>query len=75
MTDPNCENVTVLITIGDQAELVTPSHSADNPLRVPAAVIARDAGLPVNELPGRRFTAVRDGDTYRDFRLVHDPRQ
>jgi hypothetical protein len=41
---------------------------------MPAAVIARDAGLPENELPDRRFTAVQDGDELRDFRLVDDPR-
>jgi hypothetical protein len=67
--------VRVLLTVGDDAELVTPDHSAEAPLRVPAADIARDAGLPANELPGRRFTAVRDGHGgFRDFRLVFDPR-
>jgi hypothetical protein len=41
---------------------------------MPAADIARDADLPANELPGREFYAVPDGDGYRDFRLVDDPR-
>jgi hypothetical protein len=66
--------VRVLLTVGDQAELVTPDHTPQAPLRVPSAVIAQDAGLPANELPGREFTAVRDGNALRDFQLVNDPR-
>lgn len=66
--------VRVMLLFGDQAELITPGHGAGDPLRMPAADIARDAGLPVGELPGRRFTAIRAGDGYRDFRLVDDPR-
>lgn len=64
----------VLLTVGDQAELITPEHTAENPLRMPMATIAQEAGLPENELPGRRFTAIRDGQSYRDFKLVDDPR-
>lgn len=74
---PSIDNrvpVRVLLTFGDQAELVTPDHDYNNPLRVPAADIARDAGLPVNELPGREFTAERTGSGFRSFRLVDDPR-
>jgi hypothetical protein len=74
MTDTR-ETVTVLLTIGDDAELITPKHDAAHPLRVPAAVIANDADVPVNELPGRKFTAIRDGDSYRDFCLADDPRE
>lgn len=67
--------VKVLLTVGNDAELTTPDHTPSNPLRVPARTIADDAGLPVNELPGREFTAVQDGQGLRDFRLVDDPRQ
>jgi hypothetical protein len=77
MNETTRETVKVMLTVGDQAELITPSHDATDPLRVPAAVIADDADLSVNELPGRSFTAVRDGDadTYRDFVLLDDPRR
>ncbi|HEX4814887.1 MAG TPA: hypothetical protein VFV66_19270 [Nonomuraea sp.] len=67
--------VEVLLTVGDQAELVTARHPASAPLRVPAARIAEQAELPANELPGRRFTVehltAADAD---GFRLVNDPR-
>lgn len=66
--------VRVLITVGDDAELVTPWHTSAEPLRMPSAGIAADAGLPADELPGRRFTAVWDGERFRDFELVDDPR-
>lgn len=67
--------VRVMLTFGDAAELITPEHDSRDPLRVPAAAIAQDAGLPVGELPGRRFTAARAGDgRLVDFRLVDDPR-
>ncbi|MDP4510346.1 sigma-70 RNA polymerase sigma factor region 4 domain-containing protein [Nonomuraea turcica] len=68
--------VQVLLTIGDQAELVTSQHPASAPLRIPAARIAEQAGLPANELPGRRFTVDRLTSTDADgFALVHDPRR
>ncbi|HEV7934973.1 MAG TPA: hypothetical protein VGP70_22020 [Actinomadura sp.] len=73
--DPSRISVRVLLNFGDQAELVTPVHPASNPLRMPAADIARDVGLPAYELPGRHFTAVQDGDRLRDFRLAEDPRR
>ncbi|WP_344952799.1 hypothetical protein [Sphaerisporangium flaviroseum] len=47
----------VLLTVGDSAQLVTALHPASAPLGVPAARIAEQAGLPENELPGRRFTS------------------
>jgi hypothetical protein len=75
MTEPARETVQVMLLFGDEAELLTPDHDHSNPLRMPAAVIANDADIPANELPGRRFTAVPDGaGGYRDFRLVDDPR-
>ena len=68
--------VHVLLTVGDDAEIVDDRHTEEEPLRVPAAGIARDAGLPASELPGRRFTAVRGTDgVLTDFRLVDDPRR
>ncbi|MFB4295030.1 hypothetical protein [Actinomadura sp. NTSP31] len=76
MTDTIPERVTVrvLLNVGDTALLVAPDHDYRDPVRVPAADIASDAGLPKNELPGRRFTAVRDGEGFRCYRLVDDPR-
>jgi hypothetical protein len=67
--------VQVLLLTGDYAELVTPWHTAQAPLRLPAAGIARDADLPVDELPGRWLTATGTKDTLHSFRLVHDPRR
>lgn len=65
----------VLLTVGDQAELVTHLHPAAAPLRVPAARIAEQAGLPANELPGRRFTVARlTQDAADGFTLLDDPR-
>jgi hypothetical protein len=66
----------ILLIFGDEAHVVTPEHTYKEPLRMPAKVIAREAGLPVNELPGRKFTATRAEDgTYSRFELLHDPRQ
>jgi hypothetical protein len=47
------------------------STTARHPLLLPATDIAADVGLPANELPGRKFTAVWDGEV---FRPVDDPR-
>lgn len=68
--------VRVTITVGDVAHLATPLHTTpDSRLRIPAARIAQQAGLPVNELPGRRFTVEcltqEDAD---GFILLDDPR-
>ncbi|WP_067171161.1 hypothetical protein [Microtetraspora niveoalba] len=68
--------VLVLLTVGDQAELVTDLHPKSAPLRVPAARIAEQAGLPANELPGRRFTVTRlTEDDANGFTLLNDPRR
>ncbi|MBP2704421.1 hypothetical protein JOL79_11410 [Microbispora sp. RL4-1S] len=65
----------VLLTVGDQAHLVTALHPATSPLRIPAARIAEQAGLPVNELPGRRFAVATLTEVNADgFTLLHDPR-
>ncbi|MFF0523472.1 hypothetical protein ACFYTC_32630 [Actinomadura nitritigenes] len=45
--------------------MLTPDRGYRDLVRVPAADIARDVGLSTNELPGRRFTAVSDGDGFR----------
>jgi hypothetical protein len=66
--------VLVVITVGDQEGVVTPWRSAEDPLRVPAEDIARDAEPAANELPGRHLTAVRDGDHLRDSEFLDDPR-
>lgn len=65
-------NVSVLNTFGSYAEVTTPTRNAENPLRIKAADIAADTGLTIEELPGKRFTAVvsetlEDGMTARAF--------
>jgi hypothetical protein len=67
--------ITVLLTVGDQAELVTPMRGPKDPLRVPSADIARDVGLPAADLPGRKLTAVMEGERLRDFRLAEEQGQ
>lgn len=68
--------VRVLLTVGDRAELISAKHSPSAPLQVPAARIAEQAGLPANELPGRRFRVDRLSDTDADgFTLLDDPRR
>ncbi|RJO74153.1 hypothetical protein D5S18_18545 [Nocardia panacis] len=64
----------VMLTYGEQAHCVTPWHTGKDPMILSAAEIARDADIPVNELPGREFTATGDEHALRDFRLVDDPR-
>lgn len=62
--------VEVSLVFGDQAELITPHHTAAAPLRVPAAELARQLGVNLAELPSTRFTAVIDGDVVTDARLA-----
>lgn len=74
MTDTRVP-VRVLITIGDQAELITPTRTADNPLRVPAAAISADTGIPIERLAGKKLTAIvaenpQDGMTARAYQLA-----
>ncbi|MCP2339187.1 hypothetical protein [Actinomadura rupiterrae] len=70
--------VLVLLTVGDDAIVVVPARD-DREVRMPSAVIAGDAGIPVGELPGRRFAAtwtqVADREyTLGEFVLLNDPR-
>ncbi|WP_157556915.1 hypothetical protein [Nocardia acidivorans] len=75
--------VRCVLVFGDSenavAYLETPWHPARSPMSWPANEIARQAGLPTNELPGREFwaDAERSGEgTLRlsGFLLVYDPR-
>ncbi|WP_220040299.1 hypothetical protein [Nonomuraea aridisoli] len=67
--------VRVILTVGDQAELVTSRHPASAPLRVPVARIAEQAGLAAEDLPGRRFTVERLTAADADgFVLAENPR-
>lgn len=70
--------VRVLLVAGETAELVTPEHDRHAPLWVPAADIASDVGMPANDLPGRRLTALVNrgphGLRLSDFALVDAPR-
>ncbi|WUI00225.1 hypothetical protein OHR68_43285 [Spirillospora sp. NBC_00431] len=68
------ERVELLVQLTHRGEAHVLIGDAETPVRLPAEDIARDAELPASELPGRRFTATRDGDRLTGFRLVNDPR-
>lgn len=56
----------VLLVYGRQAEVLTPDHGAEDPLRVDAIGLARSLGAEVEQLPGMRFTAVLQGAALSD---------
>lgn len=60
----------VQLLYGSLAEVVTPYHPSDDPIRVPAAELAEQLGVALAELAGKRFTAAIDGDHVRDARLT-----
>ncbi|MGH3402013.1 MAG: type I-E CRISPR-associated endoribonuclease Cas2e [Streptosporangiaceae bacterium] len=64
--------VTCLLVFGDEAELVLAGAEVDDPARWPAAVIAEEAGLQLQDLPGSRFrvkmTEVDGRVLFSDFR-------
>ncbi|MBB0229495.1 hypothetical protein FOE67_08200 [Streptomyces calidiresistens] len=60
-------DVRVLLTVGDQAEIVADAHDAGDPERYPAAEIARALDVEPRDLPGMRLTA----DVGRDHRLTN----
>lgn len=65
--------VRVLLTVGDQAEVVAdvPAAERAEPVRYPAAEIAAAAGIPVETLPGRRlFADVDERDRLSGWRLA-----
>ncbi|MFI8531082.1 hypothetical protein ACIGMX_12615 [Streptomyces aquilus] len=58
-------SVTVLLTIGDQAEIVAtdvPAAERAEPERYPLAEISEATGVPAARLPGTRLTAVVGDD-------------
>ncbi|MEU5111691.1 hypothetical protein AB0G64_09345 [Streptomyces longwoodensis] len=59
--------VTVLLLIGEQAEITTPQRDHTDPERVSADRITQDTGIPREELPGAEVVAVLDdeGDLVR----------
>ena len=67
--------VYVLITVGDEAFVRVPGRGE---VRMPAAIIAVDAEMPPDELPGRDFEATIDEKNGKvvlsDFALLNDPR-
>lgn len=60
----------VQLLFGARAEVVTAYHPSGDPLRVPAAELAEQLGLPVGELAGVRFTAEIVDDVVRAARLI-----
>ncbi|MEV4174003.1 hypothetical protein [Nonomuraea sp. NPDC049709] len=60
----------VLLLYGAQAEIVTAHHPTTDPLRVPAAELALQLGVPVTELAGRRFTAAIVDDHVIEAELI-----
>lgn len=71
-TEPTRVDVTVLLTIGDDAEITTPGHNANDPIRVPAATIAAQTGIDAKQLPGKKLTALVDeqAGTASEFRAA-----
>ncbi|WHX19809.1 hypothetical protein QFW82_23560 [Streptomyces malaysiensis subsp. malaysiensis] len=64
MTERETVRVRVLLLFGDEAEIVadvSPEERTE-PVRYPAAEIADAVGVPVEELPGKRLTAVVGSD-------------
>ncbi|GAA3077974.1 hypothetical protein [Streptosporangium carneum] len=65
--------------IGEQLDMAHVAIGGTNASTlVPASRIAEDTGVPVNELPGRKFGALwtigEDDEELSDFRLLNDPR-
>lgn len=59
--------VTVLLVVGDQAELTTPERDHTDPERVPVDRVSADTGWSAKELPGKELVAVvgADGEVVR----------
>ncbi|MBC9730688.1 hypothetical protein [Streptomyces sp. TRM68367] len=51
-------NVSVLLLIGDVAEVTTPERDSSDPERVPVERITKDTGLARGELAGADLVAV-----------------
>ncbi|MBK3572613.1 hypothetical protein JHN63_01990 [Streptomyces sp. MBT65] len=62
--DDDRVTVTVLLLVGDEAEIVAdvPYEERTDPVRYPAAEIAEAVGVPVRALAGMRLTAVVGDD-------------
>lgn len=61
--------VRVLLTVGDQAEIVADAPDAEDPVRYPSAEIAEALGVSEGELPGMRLVAdVGPGDRLTGWR-------
>ncbi|WP_435643379.1 hypothetical protein ACR9VJ_18195 [Streptomyces sp. H49] len=58
---------TVLLLVGDQAEITTPSRDHTDPERVPVERLERETGLSRDRLPGAELVAVvgDDGELLR----------
>lgn len=52
----------VLLLVGDQAEITTEHRGAEDPERVPVARLVEETGIPRERLAGASVTAVVDGD-------------
>lgn len=65
--DVNRVSARVLLVFGGWAELVTEERDHTDPVRVSAARVTEDTGIPVNALPGKSLTVVLgdDGDPER----------
>ncbi|MCX4622803.1 hypothetical protein ACF09G_13060 [Streptomyces albogriseolus] len=53
---------TVLLLIGDQAEITTPHRDHQDPERVPVERLVRETGIPREELAGAELVAVVDDE-------------
>ncbi|MBL1108002.1 hypothetical protein JK361_26010 [Streptomyces sp. 5-8] len=53
---------TVLLLVGDQAEITTEHRDHTDPERVPVERLVRETGIPRDELAGAELVAVVGGD-------------
>ncbi|MEV8636544.1 hypothetical protein AB0395_33340 [Streptosporangium sp. NPDC051023] len=82
--DDNSKRIVVAVLlvadgIGEQPDMAHVAIGGTNASTlVEADLIAEDTGVPVNELPGRRFDALwtigEVEEELSDFRLLNDPR-
>lgn len=52
----------VLLLVGDQAEVTTPHRDHTDPERVPVARLVEETGIPRDELAGAELVAVIDDE-------------
>lgn len=62
--------LTVGVVVHAQAGDITLTTEVPDPVRMPAATVAEQAGIPVADLPGAKFTATLADGQLSEFRLA-----